>query len=292
MSRRGTGRGRLVTRIAVGAAVLAGTALAALQAWRIADDRAAAAAWRHLATPPVHDGVRFDPAMVAGLPEPARRFFQFAIRPGTLLATVAEITMDGELSLGSKQEPGYQPMHARQILAAPRGLVWRVEMGRGLVHLSGSDVMDGDRSWTRFWLVDTLPIARAGGDRDHLRSSFGRIVAEAMFWSPAALLPQANVRWEAMDANTARATVTDAGMQQDVVIHVDAAGRPLWVSMRRWSNANADGVFRLQPFGGDLSDFREVQGYQLPFRVDGGNFFGTPDYFPFYRAQVREIRLR
>ncbi|MFL6694746.1 MAG: DUF6544 family protein, partial [Ramlibacter sp.] len=223
--------------------MLAGVALAALQAWRIADDRAAVKAWRHLADSPTHGVAGFDPAMVADLPEPARRFFNFAIAPGARLATVAEITMDGELSLGSKQDPGYQPMRARQILAAPHGLVWRVETAGGAMHVSGSDGMDGTRSWTRFWLLGTVPVVRAGGDQDHLRSSFGRVVAEAMFWSPAAMLPQAGVRWEAVDANTARATVIHAGMQQDAVVHVDATGRPLWVSMPRWSNANPDQVF-------------------------------------------------
>lgn len=36
---------------------------------------------------------------------------------------------------------------------------------------------------------------------------------------------------------------------------------------------------------------REVDGYRLPFSVDGGNFFGTEDYFPFFRARVRAIRV-
>jgi hypothetical protein len=39
--------------------------------------------------------MRFDPAMVAGLPEPAQRFFKFAIAPGTPLLPVAEIDMGG-----------------------------------------------------------------------------------------------------------------------------------------------------------------------------------------------------
>lgn len=80
-------------------------------------------------------------------------------------------------------------------------------------------------------------------------------------------------------------------MRQDIDIRVSPTGQPLWVRIPRWTNANPDGVFRIQPFGGALSDFRLVDGYQVPFRVDGGNFFGTPDYFPFYRAEVKEIRL-
>ncbi|MGP1356455.1 MAG: DUF6544 family protein, partial [Roseicyclus sp.] len=66
---------------------------------------------------------------------------------------------------------------------------------------------------------------------------------------------------------------------------------PVTVTFQRWSNANPEGVHRLQPFGGILSDFREVQGFRLPFRVEAGNMFGTEAYFPFFLADVQEIRF-
>src|SRR5689334_5421094 len=75
----------------------------------------------------------YAPSLVAGLPEPARRFFEFAIRPGTPLDTTAEITMAGELSLGTRDKPGSLQMHARQVLAAPHGFTWSVTAGEGLM---------------------------------------------------------------------------------------------------------------------------------------------------------------
>lgn len=235
---------------------------------------------------------RFDPSLVADLPEPARRFFSFAIAPGSRLSTVAEIRMQGELSLNSKQDPRYEPMRAQQVLAAPRGFVWLLEAGRGAMRVSGSDAMVDGRSWTRFWLWRQVPVVRAGDDPDHLRSSFGRVVAEAAFWTPAFLLPRPDVSWSALDLDTARATVRHLDMVQEVDIRVAPSGQPLWVSIARWSNANPDKEFRTQPFGGELSDFRTVSGYRIPFRVDGGNFFGTDDYFPFYRARVIDVQMR
>ena len=266
-------------------------ATAALQLWRWSDTRNAWKAWADLARIPNRLPDRFDPAMVAGLPEPASRFFKFAIAPGTPLSTKAEIEMQGEIGLGTKETPGYQPMRARQILAAPHGLVWRVSAGRGAMRIIGSDGMVEDRSWTRFWLLGLVPVLRAGGNADHLRASLGRAVAEAVFWTPAALLPQTGATWQAVDADTARATISHDGMIQAIEIHVAPDGRPLSVVIPRWSNANPAGEYRLQPFGGTLSDFREVVGYRLPFRVHGGNFFGTEDYFPFYRAEVTAIRI-
>jgi hypothetical protein len=266
--------------------------MAGLQLWRLMDMRAAGAAWARLATMRADLPARFDPAMVADLPEPAQRFFRFTIMPGAVLGTAVEIRMGGELSLGTKEEPRYQPMRAHQILVPPHGFVWRLDAGRGFTRVVGSDGMETNRSWVRFWLMGVAPVVRAGGNADHLRAAFGRAVAEAAFWAPAALLPQNGVAWEAVDANTARATVTYRGMTQAVDIHVDDKGGPLRVVIQRWTDANPEKQFRRQPFGGHLADFREVAGYRLPFRVEGGNFFGTDDYFPFYKAEVEEIRVQ
>jgi len=38
-----------------------------------------------------------------------------------------------------------------------------------------------------------------------------------------------------------------------------------------------------------MSDFREVAGYRLAFRVEAGNLYGTEAYFPFFRAEVTTI---
>jgi hypothetical protein len=265
--------------------------VAALQLWRWTDMRAADAAWERLAAARADLPVRFDAAMIAGLPEPAQRFLRFTILPGSRLGTAVEIRMGGQLSLGTKDDPRYQPMRAHQILVPAHGLVWRLDAGRSLMRVVGSDGMEADRSWVRFWWMGVAPVVRAGGNPDHLRAAFGRVVAEAAFWAPAALLPQNGVAWDAVDADTARATMTHRGMTQSVDIRVDEEGRPLWVMIERWTDANPAGQFRLQPFGGYLSDFREVDGYRLPFQVEGGNFFGTDDYYPFYKAEVEEIRV-
>ena len=56
------------------------------------DDEDAQRAWDELAKRAVSLPDRFDLATVRDLPEPARRFFAFAIEPGTRLSSVVEIT--------------------------------------------------------------------------------------------------------------------------------------------------------------------------------------------------------
>lgn len=265
-----------------------GIGLIALLLWHVSDRQRDARVWTVL----VDRGAttahgRFDPAMVADLPEAAQRYFHYMILPDAPICPVAEITMQGRMGLGTKLRPNYKPMRARQVLAPPFGLVWQVRSGL----LTGSDGACGGLSWTRFWMGRFVPVVRVGGTEDHARSAFGRVVAEAAFWAPASLLPSAHVHWEEAGPDIARAVVTRDGQEQAVKITLAATGQPVQVRIDRWSNANPDRMFRLQPFGGTLGDFREVSGYRLPFCVDGGNHFGTDAYFPFFQARVTAIRL-
>jgi hypothetical protein len=78
-------------------------------------------------------------------------------------------------------------------------------------------------------------------------------------------------------------------LEQSVDLTVDPDGRPLHVSFLRWTSANPEKVYRLQPFGGYVSEFRAFDGFTLPTHLEAGNMFGTDDYFPFFIADVTGI---
>jgi hypothetical protein len=268
----------------------AAAVIVALRSWCWADNRSERGVWQRLiARQPATPGT-FNVSMVSALPVPARRFFEFAIAPGTPLHTIAQITMHGEFSLGDRDNPGYMPMRAEQLLAAPHGFIWRVRTG-GRIWFTGSDGAMDRTSWSRVWLYGIVPVARAGNNADHRLSALGRCVAEAVFWTPAALLPGDGISWEAIDESSARVVVSHDELEQAVDITVDAEGRVLKVVFQRWSNANSAKTFQFQPFGGYLSDYRTFQGYRLPTRVEAGNFFGTDNYFAFFKATVTAVRF-
>ncbi|HEY9235652.1 MAG TPA: DUF6544 family protein [Phenylobacterium sp.] len=273
-------------------AALPVAALLALQLLRLSDRRAEGRAQAELRAAGAISSGHFDPASVQDLPDPARRYFLFAIQPGARLRTVAEIEMGGEISLGVKEKPNYLPMKADQVIAGPAGFVWRLRAGTPRMWLSGSDGYARGRAWTGFWLYGLIPIVRAGGSTDFARSAEGRALAESVFWAPATMLPSAQVKWFPVDAVTARAVVTLPGREHVIDLTVAPDGRPLAVLIQRWSRENPERQWRLQPFGGTIGEVREVDGYRVAWAVDGGNWFGTDQYFPFYRARVSAIRFR
>ena len=265
--------------------ILLAIGMCCLLVWRQFDHRADRAAKKRLVRLQRPDPQVFSMDLVAELPARARDFFSFAIAEGTPLFTVAKVEMTGQFSLGSKDAPNYMNMRAEQVLAAPEGFVWKMAGGSGLMRLSGSD----SAKWTRFWLAGFLPVARFAGSQDHRRAAFGRYIAEAVFWTPAALLPRDGVEWQEAGDNTARVVVRHDGLEQAVDISVDEDGRPVSVAFTRWSDANPEKIYRNQPFGGYLSKFREIEGFRLPTHVEAGNQFGSDEYFPFYVIDVTKL---
>lgn len=265
-------------------ALALGLLAVALVFWRLSDGRATRAEMARLQGLPAGQG-RFDPAMVADLPEPAQRFFRFAIAPGTPLFRRVTVRMEGQMGLGGKDAPGYVPFTATQLIAVPEGFVWALDGRMNGLSLRGSDT----GTWTRFWVGGLVPVARAGGTQDHRLSAFGRYMAEAALWVPTALLPSGHVRWSSPGPDLAQFDVRHDGLELRVVLDLDPEGRPKSVQLQRWSNANPEKTYRFQSFGGYAFEWRRVQGVQVATRVEAGNFFGSDAYFPFFKARVRDV---
>lgn len=243
--------------------------------------------WTALEALQVPDPARYDPAMVADLPEIAQRYFGRAIEPGTPLHRVVQLDMQGTFIMNGKE----MPMTARQILAPPSdGFVWQAKVGTGLISFSGSDGYhspeQGSReSWTKFWLHGLIPLARIECTTDHARAAATRAMLESV-WAPASLLPQFGAQWIQTGPDSAEirfATVRDIKPMQ---IRLDGEGNLTDVQSLRWTDANTNKVYRLQPFGGKILEMGRFDGFLIPVLVEMGNMYGTPDYAPFFRASI------
>lgn len=231
----------------------------------------------------------YEPAMVAGLPEIAQRYFNHAISPGTPLSTTVELEMDGQFLLGDKEKFQTFEMSARQILSAPSEFVWRVELRSGPLAVSGSDGLHDAHAWMRMWMFWAIPLVQVAATEGLDRSALARPALEAI-WTPAAFLPAYGARWEQLASDKARVTLGKGETETAVVMTIAESGRVLDIVADRWSDANPQKIFQLQPFGGTMEEEATFGGYTIPSVVHVGNHYGTDDYFAFFNAQVTDAR--
>jgi hypothetical protein len=236
---------------------------------------------------------RFDPAQVAGLPEIAQRYFLHAVAPGTPLYSTAEVEMQGLFLLGDKRKYQTYEMSARQALRPPDQFVWIPRLRSGPLVIRGSDALVDGRAWTRFWMLGLLPVADDRSSPDLVRSAQFRAAVEGALWLPTSLLPENGVEWR--QAGPDQATVTLSRFKPDPIVltlTLDRHGAVREVVGQRWSNANPDKSFRLQPFGAAILAEGTFAGLTVPTKIAAGNHYGTEDYLPFFQATVTNMKYR
>jgi hypothetical protein len=168
----------------------------------------------------VQPPVAFDPAAIADLPEPARRWLTRAIEPGTPLVDAVEIQLHGEIKLGR-----WRAFTTTQALVPDSGFVWAARTRLAGLPVRGFDSLSGAGGVQRWRMLGIVPVQSGHGD-DVTRSAADRLVAESV------LLPTSLVqaRWRAEDDD--RATYLHG--RGRATIHSDADGRLLRVAMQRW----------------------------------------------------------
>lgn len=279
-------------QLAAGAALLGtGAALFGHSRFRSARNEAEAE-FNRLAMPRRPTTSRFDPAEVAHLPEVARRYFAFAIAPGTPLFTVAFLEMEGTFLLGDKDSYQSYAMAAREVIRQPDEFVWLPRLSNGPLVVSGSDGLASGKAWTRFFIAGTVPVASVDSSPDMVRSAGFRGAAEAALWLPTTLLPSRGARWEQAGPDQARVTIQGGGHPVTLLLTLGKDGAVREVTGQRWSNANKDKAFRLQPFGGTITAHRRFAGFTIPSEVAMGNHFGTDEYLPFFQARITGASYR
>lgn len=228
-------------------------------------------------------------ADLATLPEPVRRYLGVALPAGARPIAAADIATEGTFNLSPTGESWVRFRSEQRVVTRRPGFVWNARMpvppgvpvlvhdayvaGEGILHPS---------------LLGLLPLGAARGTPELAQGELMRWLAESA-WYPTALAPGQGVRWEAVDARSARATVEDGTVTATLLFRFGDNGLPESVRAET-RGRTVGGTVVPTPWEGRWMDYREVQGVRVPSR--GEVAWITPEgRRPYWRGAVTAISL-
>lgn len=217
--------------------------------------------------PPARDS--FPPRLPEELPEPARRYLEHAVAPGTPLAGAVRLRMHGEIKLNL-----WRRFTAEQVIRRDGNMIWRARTRFAGIPVSGYDrLVDGEAA-QRWKMLGIIPAMKASGP-DITRSTAGRLIAESI-WLPS-ILAAPEVLWRAVDERHVDARLTVAGETGDLRLELDDAGAVRSLALSRWGNPG-DTPFHYEDFGGVVEDEATFGGFTIPSRLRAGWQFGSAQF--------------
>lgn len=228
----------------------------------------------------------FNSALIANLPDIAKRYFIHTIAPGTRLARAVRLRMHGEIKLKT-----WGSFRAQEVIRSDRGLIWQAVVRMKGLPVSGYDRFLDGAGEMRWKLLGLIPIIRASG-ADITRSAAGRFAAESV-WLPSLLLAP-DVSWAVGDSNVVRVTLNVNGQAAEMEFVMDESGCLRNMTMQRWGNPEG-GQFHRASFGAIVEDESTFGGYTIPTKLRIGWYFGTQRFEAegeFFRCTIDDAAFR
>lgn len=207
---------------------------------------------------------RYDVRAVAHLPAPVRRYFERALSYGQPVIRSVDLALDGMFNM-SLDAPEWKPFTSTQHVVTHRpGFVWdaRITLFPG-VPVRVIDAYVAGQGILRPSILGLFPVGEISGAGMIAQGELMRWLAESV-WYPTTLLPGQGVAWEAVDANSAQATLTDGPITLTMTFRFGEDGLVSGIRVEsRGSLVNGKTV--LMPWEGHFRDYRPLDGMMIPF---------------------------
>ncbi len=219
------------------------------------------------------------------LPTPVRQWLEASGVVGKPRPRTVRLKQRGLLRTSPDQD--YMPAVAHQYFRTDEpGFVWRVRVKMmHVLPVAGRDSYLDGRGRMLIKAASLVPVVDAAGEKID-QGTLLRFLGEIVWFPSAALSP--HIRWEAIDATSARATMTYEGVTGSAVFSFDERGRFVSMSTERYMGSGADA--RLERWFTQATEWREMGGVVIPVQGDVIWKLASGD-FSYYRWELTELEF-
>ena len=224
------------------------------------------------------------------VPAPVQRYFRTVLKEGQPMVAGVHVQHTGTFNMGQTTD-NWKPFTSDQKVVTQRpGFDWngRVAMMPGLpvrvhdAYVAGEGILHAS-------VLGLFTVVDMRGIRDVDEGELMRFFAEAA-WYPTALLPSQGVRWEAVDAHSANATLEDGDITITMLFTFNEEGLIDTVRAEARGRAVGDEVIPT-PWHGRFWNYEERNGMRVP--LDGEVAWVLPEgEKPYWRGHITEIHYQ
>lgn len=202
----------------------------------------------------------FSREQLAGLPDAAMRYLEFALLPGQPLVRRSQIRHAGEFAM---RDGAWSPFTSVEHFSVwPRGFVWDARIRAApLLSVCVRDRFLGGEGVMYARLAGLIPLVEQRGTPEMAAGSLLRYLAEAV-WVPTALLPGHGIHWRAINEESARVSLTDGPTTVFLDFTFGPEGEIVRASARRHRAVN--GAMMLTPWLCHYREYQRVGGMMIP----------------------------
>lgn len=224
---------------------------------------------------------------LSSLPSPVQLFFRTVLKDGQPMVAGVHVRHQGTFNMSESDDKWYPFTSDQKVVTQRPGFDWdgRIGVLPGLnVHVHDAYVA-GD-GILHASLLGLFTVAHLHGSSDVAEGELMRFFAEAA-WYPSALLPSQGVRWHAVDANSAQATLEDGNIKLTLLFTFTDAG--LIESVRAEARGRTvNGEIIQTPWQGRFWNYTQRAGMSIP--LDGEVMWMLPEGpKPYWRGHIAEI---
>lgn len=217
------------------------------------------------------------------LPEPVQRYLRYTNNIGKKKIKIVRLKQKGFMR--TKEDGNWLPFEAEEYFSTePPAFIWNATM-RPLpfLQIKGRDKYVDGKGNMYIKLLPVTQIADATGPEMD-QGAFMRYLNE-MMWFPTAYLSK-DIVWEAIDNNSAKATMSYKGVTVSAVVYFNEKGELINFVADRYMDVG--GKFKLEKWSTPIKEYRELNGIRIPAKGEGVWNLDTGD-FSYIDLEVTDI---
>lgn len=230
----------------------------------------------------------FRAAELASLPPPVQRYFRAALTDGQPMVAAVAIEHTGTFAMGEAAPQWKAFTSTQRVITRRPGFDWdaRIAMMPG-VSVRVHDAYVGGEGLLHAAVLGLVTVAELRGTRELAEGELMRFLAEAA-WYPTALLPSQGVVWEAVDDDSARATLKDGDLTLTMLFRFDR-GEGLIDTVRAEARGRTvAGAVVQTPWQGRFWSYEVRGGMRVP--IEGEVAWMLPEGpKPYWRGRITSV---